>query len=216
MLPEALLLQSYDMREKTGCIIMASGMGSRFGSNKLIAEFGGKPVIEYVLDTATEFSENFGTDLAVLTRWSEVADIAERRGMTCVRHSLTRKSDVIRLGIEHAVNSGWDACIFILGDQPLLKQESIGRLYSMYCSFGGSGKVFRLGADGVPGSPVIFSSCHYDALRTLSGEQGGMSLYGPDDTVTVPPCDPYEMLDIDTAEDLDRVNNIWQRTAQDA
>lgn len=32
-----------------GCVIMASGLGKRFGSNKLMADFNGKPMIYRIL-----------------------------------------------------------------------------------------------------------------------------------------------------------------------
>ncbi len=34
----------------SGCIIMASGQGKRFGSNKIIAEYHGQPLIKWILD----------------------------------------------------------------------------------------------------------------------------------------------------------------------
>lgn len=196
-------------QNRTGCIIMASGMGTRFGSNKLMAELGGRPIVEHVMDTALMFSEDTGVEVMVLTRWDEVAGSAETQGLKVLLHSYTKKSDVIRLGIEHAEKSGWDACIFVLGDQPLLRTGSIRRLYEVYSEFGSNRKVFRLGADGKPGSPVIFSRCHYDALRTLTGERGGMSLFGTDETVVVPAGASYEMLDVDTAEDLQMISELY-------
>ena len=33
-----------------GCVIMASGLSTRFGSNKLLADFGGRPMLCRVLD----------------------------------------------------------------------------------------------------------------------------------------------------------------------
>ena len=42
------LQNSYDVR--IACIIMASGLGKRFGSNKLMASFHGAPLIHSVLD----------------------------------------------------------------------------------------------------------------------------------------------------------------------
>ena len=33
-----------------GCVIMASGRAVRFGSNKLLADFGGAPLIAQALD----------------------------------------------------------------------------------------------------------------------------------------------------------------------
>ena len=35
-----------------GCIVMASGASTRFGSNKLMASFMGKPLIQHVIETA--------------------------------------------------------------------------------------------------------------------------------------------------------------------
>lgn len=201
--------------EKAGCCIMASGMGTRFGSNKLIAELGGRPVVAHVMDTAIEASVDTGTDLVVLTRWDEVAALAAGKGIACIRHSYTAKSDVIRLGITHAESSGWRSCMFMLGDQPLLTPASVKRLYDVYTEFGSNGKVFRLGADGKPGSPVIFSRCHYDALKTLTGEQGGMSLFGPEETVIVPPGGAYEMIDIDTRDELGHVRETLKGILMD-
>ena len=33
-----------------GCVIMASGLARRFGSNKLLADFGGRPLLCRALD----------------------------------------------------------------------------------------------------------------------------------------------------------------------
>ena len=38
---------------QSGCVIMASGLGKRFGGNKLLARLKGRPLIQYALD-ATE------------------------------------------------------------------------------------------------------------------------------------------------------------------
>ena len=37
--------------EPLGCVIMASGTGQRFGGNKLLADFGGRPLISCILKT---------------------------------------------------------------------------------------------------------------------------------------------------------------------
>ena len=41
-------------RPPVGCVIMASGLARRFGSNKLLADFGGRPLLCRALEvTAT-------------------------------------------------------------------------------------------------------------------------------------------------------------------
>ena len=50
---DAFVVDLDDPFGKIGCVIMASGLGRRFGSNKLLADFGGEPMICRILD-ATE------------------------------------------------------------------------------------------------------------------------------------------------------------------
>lgn len=40
----------YTENTAVGCVIMASGRAVRFGSNKLLADFGGAPLIAQALD----------------------------------------------------------------------------------------------------------------------------------------------------------------------
>ena len=42
----------YTENTAVGCVIMASGRAVRFGSNKLLADFGGAPLIAQALDAA--------------------------------------------------------------------------------------------------------------------------------------------------------------------
>ena len=59
-----------------GCVIMASGRAVRFGSNKLLADFGGAPLIARALDV-TETPALVSR--VVVTRSPEVAELASRR-----------------------------------------------------------------------------------------------------------------------------------------
>ena len=60
-----------------GCIIMASGLGTRFGANKLIAELGGMPLIQHVLRA----TGGLYARRVVVTRHSDVARLCDMRGM---------------------------------------------------------------------------------------------------------------------------------------
>ena len=52
---------------------MASGLSKRFGSNKLLAEFDGQPMILKALQA----SETFGEHRVVVTRHKDVATLCE-------------------------------------------------------------------------------------------------------------------------------------------
>ena len=56
-----------------GCVIMASGRAERFGSNKLLADFGGAPLIVRALDAAETPAL---AARVVVTRSPEVAELA--------------------------------------------------------------------------------------------------------------------------------------------
>ena len=75
--------------DAVGCVIMASGMGVRFGGNKLMADFRGMPMIGRVLDC----TEGIFTRRVVVTRHSTVADFCAQRGVDTVLHDLPDRSD---------------------------------------------------------------------------------------------------------------------------
>ena len=80
-----------------GCVIMASGLARRFGSNKLLADFGGRPLLCRALD-ATDTPQ-----LAcriVVTRSAEVETLCQTLGVACLRHALPGRNDTVRLGLE--------------------------------------------------------------------------------------------------------------------
>lgn len=188
---------------------MASGFATRYGSNKLLADLGGRPVIEHVIDSVKIFAGASSREVILLTRWPEVAEISRASGIRYCLHSYSAKSEVIQLGISCAEEAGWDSCMFFLGDQPLLRPESILRLHRVQITSGTSAKVYRLGWDSIPGSPVIFSRCHYAPLMSLTGESGGMSVFGIGDTEVIPAGSPEEMLDIDTPDDMEIIRKIY-------
>ena len=107
-----------------GCVIMASGRAVRFGSNKLLADFGGAPLIVRALDAAETPAL---AARVVVTRSPEVAELACKAGVKTILHSLPGRNDTVRLGLEALLSElpGLAGCIFLPGDQPLLRKESI-------------------------------------------------------------------------------------------
>ena len=110
-----------------GCVIMASGLARRFGSNKLLADFGGRPLLCRALD-ATDTPQ-----LAcriVVTRSAEVETLCQTLGVACLRHALPGRNDTVRLGLEAllTLQPGLAGCIFLPGDQPLLRRETVEAL----------------------------------------------------------------------------------------
>ena len=113
-----------------GCVIMASGRAVRFGSNKLLADFGGAPLIAQALDV-TETPALAAR--VVVTRSPEVAELACKAGVKTILHSLPGRNDTVRLGLETLLSElpGLAGCIFLPGDQPLLRKESLEEAWQL-------------------------------------------------------------------------------------
>ena len=161
-----------------GCVIMASGRAVRFGSNKLLADFGGAPLIARALDAAETPAL---AARVVVTRSPEVAELACKAGVKTILHSLPGRNDTVRLGLEALLSElpGLAGCIFLPGDQPLLRRESLEAMVRDFHAQKETERVIlRLGwraggAEPLLGSPVLFGSGHFDALRALPEGRGG-------------------------------------------
>ena len=156
-----------------GCVIMASGRAVRFGSNKLLADFGGAPLIARALAVTAS--------PALAARAAEVARLARAAGASTILHSLPGRNDTVRLGLDALLGEcpGLGGCIFLPGDQPLLRRESLEAMVRDFHAQKETERVIlRLGwraggAEPLLGSPVLFGSGHFDALRALPEGRGG-------------------------------------------
>ena len=179
-----------------GCVIMASGLGKRFGGNKLMADFDGKPLICRILDA----TDGIFSQRVVVTRHEDVAQICKERGIHCVLHDLPHRSDTVRLGLEAL--SGVERCMFVPADQPLLRKETVFAL--CLAAVNGSDFIWRAACEGISGSPVIFPRWAFSELLNLPEGKGGGAVIKkyPECVHMVSVQDMYELKDVDSPEDL--------------
>ena len=182
---------------KVGCVIMASGLGKRFGGNKLMADFRGEPMILQALKA----SESLKDHRVVVTRHADVAKLCREQGVQVVLHDLPHRSDTVRLGLK-AVDDV-DACLFLPADQPLLRPETVEKLVSHWEN--NPQRMVRPACEGTPGSPVVFPRWTFPQLRNLPEGKGGGWVMNrhPDCVDLVPIDDPHELMDADTPQTLD-------------
>ena len=114
-----------------GCVIMASGLARRFGSNKLLADFGGRPLLCRALD-ATNTPQLAAR--IVVTRSAEVAALCKAEGVPCLVHGLPGRNDTVRLGLDALLAARPDlaGCMFLPGDQPLLQRETVESMVGIF------------------------------------------------------------------------------------
>ncbi len=197
-----------------GCVIMASGLAVRFGSNKLLADFGGRPLITRALDaTATPLLAG----RVVVTRSPEVAELCRDAGVKTILHTFPGRSDTVRLGLEALLTEQPElaGCIFLPGDQPLLRRQSLEALLRAFSRTQKETEraIFRLGyrandgSEPLLGSPVLFGSSYFSALRALPEGKGGSVLLRrhPERVQVVYTAHCEELSDADTPEALDEL-----------
>ena len=186
---------------KIGCVIMASGMARRFGSNKLLHDFHGEPMMVRILRStgATTLSHR-----VVVTRHKEVASICQAEAVPCLLHDLPRRSDTVRLGVENLLSAvpDLDGIMFAASDQPCLTDQSIQNLCNAFSN--DPGNIYRLCFGDTMGNPVIFPRSTFDALLNLPEGKGGGAVIKahPELVRTVSAQDARELIDCDTPEIL--------------
>lgn len=183
-----------------GCVIMASGLGKRFGSNKLLECFGGRPLICRALDA----TEGIFEKRVVVTRHEAVAQLCRERNVPVILHDLPNRSDTVRLGIEW-MGQNVDGCLFCPGDQPLLSRETV----ELMALCGDNEHIWQLSSGEHTGTPVLFPKWCFEELKSLPLGRGGNVLVKkyPDRVRRVPAREEAELRDIDTREDLEELRN---------
>ena len=186
---------------KIGCVIMASGMARRFGSNKLLHDFHGEPMMVRILRSTAKTTMQHRL---VVTRHPEVEAICQAENVPCLLHDLPKRSDTVRLGVEKLLSTEPDleGIMFAASDQPCLTTESIQNLCDAFT--GDPDFIYRLCWESEMGNPVIFPKSTFEALLNLPEGKGGGAVVKahPELVRTVSAQDERELIDCDTPEIL--------------
>lgn len=185
-----------------GCVIMASGLGKRFGQNKLMADFHGMPIIDSILSV----TEPFFSKRIIVTRHDDVAEYCKNKPIDVLLHDQPFRSDTVRLGLQ-ALGSGIEYCAFFQGDQPLVRPETVASL--LLAAANVPDFIWRTAWKEHSGSPVLFPKWTFPELLDLPQGKGGNYLTKkyPEQVHTVQVRDANELRDIDTPKDLSELLN---------
>lgn len=182
-----------------GCILLASGFGSRFGGDKLRQRLEGKTLYTRALEA---FSGELFFKRAVTCRENDLLEEAERAGWTALYNPGAEEgiSAGIRLGL--TAMEGLDGALFAVCDQPWLTRESVVRLAGRFLAC--SEHILALSWNGRRGNPVIFPRDLFPELSALTGDTGGSAVIRrhPDRLELVEALSERELRDVDTPGDL--------------
>lgn len=186
----------------TAIILMAAGIGRRFGGNKLLAPFHGRPLWEYAWERAVEAKKELGIQVLMVSGYQPLLQAPEVIPV-CNDLPLLGASHTVRLGVKEAEKLGMQYAVFMVSDQPMLKTSSLKRLIEAR----EPGKIVCLSKDGRAGNPVVFHRDFFPELLALTGDRGGkMVMHRHMDAVKWVEADEMsELTDIDTAASADAV-----------
>ena len=187
---------------RLGCVLLAAGNGARFGENKLLALFRGRPLIQWAFDALP--GDRLGP-VTVVTQYDAVARLAEARGFSVVWN---REPE---LGIGHSVALGTaavaercDGILFLAADQPLLRRQSLERLLGRFLE--DPSRIVAASSGEHSGNPAVFPAALFPELEALAGDRGGKQIIRRfPELVTELSVDPAELADVDTPADLARM-----------
>ena len=185
-------------------ILLAAGLGRRFGGEKLLAEWNGKYIYQYAVDCISYLETNCVK--IVVTRQREIQDYAKAAGLTVVLNSEPE------LGIAHSIQLGMerlekeitsvDGILFAVCDQPAMKRSTLQTMIDGY-----KGGILVSETAGHMGNPVIFSIRYAEELKTLKGDTGGRQIIQRfmKDVCYFHIKDKIEMFDVDFRENLEEL-----------
>ncbi len=191
-----------DVFSSVGCVIMASGFGKRFGSNKLLGRFGDKTLFERAIDA----TDGVFNRRVVITRYEEIACLCEEMKIEYVLHNKPDRSDTVRLGIENMDNMS--GCMFCPCDQPLLDRKTVLSLAEQFAEK--RENIWRLSSKGEVGMPVIFPEKLFSELALLRSGGGASVIKKHIDMLRLYETDkPEALLDADTPEALEKLEKQY-------
>lgn len=185
-------------------MVLAAGSAERFGEQKLLAIFGGAPLIRRVVENA--LASTVDRVLVVVGEDGlKVRSALEGLPVTAVRNPGHREgmASSIRAGIA-AIPDTVEWALVVLGDQPGVSPRHVDRVLEAREAPGRLvvAPVYR----GRQGNPVLFHRSVFRELLALEGDRGARSVVDHDPgRVLRLEVDAAMPVDVDTPEDLRRV-----------
>jgi len=191
-------------------LVLAAGASSRFGSPKLLAPLGDRPVLQHTLDAVAAA----GVDDVVVVLGAEASAVEAAIAWRDERRVVNPRPDdglssSLRVGLDAAVEvPGADAVLVLLGDQPAVRPGVIRAVLTVAASPGAAHAWFvrpRYADDAAP-HPVLVRRSAWALAAGLDGDWGlGPLMANRPEHVVEVPVDGANP-DIDTPADLAAVS----------
>jgi molybdenum cofactor cytidylyltransferase len=194
-------------------VILAAGRSTRMGTNKMLADIGGEPLIRRTVEAVLA---SRARPVLVVTGHEpeELAATLAGLGVDLVHNPRYAEglSTSLIAGIM-ALPQDAPAALICLGDMPLVRTSVIDVLIARLTEAPGLGAVVPAHR-GEWGNPVLISRALFAAIATLRGDAGARKLLqGREDVMVVEVAEEGVLIDADTPEALSQLRGKVRATS---
>ncbi len=185
-------------------IILAAGKSARLGKPKQLLPWQGTTLLGYTLSCI----QKSGIEDIVLVLGAYAEEIKKTININDLRIVVntswqTGKASSIRAGL-NAISKDAKGMMIFLCDQPYLTSELIKAILQVEMDLNTPIIAPVIGEQII--NPVLFKKEVFSDFYLLQGEEGGKNLFKEHTIQRVPWKDTRILLDIDTPDDLDKLN----------
>ncbi|MGW0854290.1 nucleotidyltransferase family protein [Streptomyces sp. NPDC002690] len=185
-------------------VLLAAGGGRRLGGRpKALLLHRERPLIEHAIRSLRDG----GCDRIMVVLGAAADEVRTRASLAGCEVRVNPEwqqgmGGSLRTGLEALTDTGADAALVFLVDQPGVGAEAVSRLRAAHTS---RASLAAASYDGTRGHPVLLGADHWAAVVAgATGDQGARAYLGEHrDALTLVECgDVAQAYDIDTPEDL--------------
>ncbi|HKJ28099.1 MAG TPA: selenium cofactor biosynthesis protein YqeC, partial [Anaerolineales bacterium] len=188
---------------KTAGVVLAAGGSTRFGQAKQLLDWGGRPFVRAVAQTA--LSAGLSPVIVVVGAGGErVAEAVEGLNVIVAENPAWAEGQgaSVRVGTA-ALPKDTGAAVFLLADQPQIPVRLVDTVLAEYART--LAPVVAPLVDERRGNPVLFDRQTFNELLQAKGDKGGRQVFSKFRVHTFPWVEARDGLDVDTWEDYERL-----------
>ena len=189
------------LKNKTGAILLAAGLSSRFGASKLLAELDNGTTVFAQTYHHLKLAVN---DVLVVTR-PEIAHQLKVVSPDLIVFDSAHNGMGATLAFAIRNTSSWDSALICLADMPFISTATYKKIV---CASDPRTIVVPI-CEGKNANPVSFGSHFFSELQNLTGDTGGREVLKrhPDSIINLEIKERAVLDDIDTPADLVRLQS---------
>lgn len=172
------------MPEPIAAVVLAAGLSTRFGGDKLLYPYAGKPLAAHIADTLAGMPLTWRIAI-VPPPPSPRGVLFRERGFELVANPDPQQGmgASLALGAQRATELGAAALLVCLADMPNVTATHLAQLIDA----AGDSDAVATGFDNARGPPAVFRRRLFPELAAVSGHQGAKHLLASATLIMAPP-----------------------------